>query len=174
MHLHRLVAAILLAVLLPFAALAQTPPAPVATAIEFKPLIDALLYVAAMAIMVLGGIAVRRLTKWLGVKNDVEIQKLAEPILQNALAFGQAATGQMPHSVDAKNAIVATAANYAIQALADTLKKVDRAHVENMLLARLEANVSAQTPEVTATAAAPLPTTVSKPPETPASTPTAP
>lgn len=135
------------------------------TNVDFAPLINAVFVVLATIVTAAAGVLLPRLFRWLGLKGDNEAAKLAEPILQNALAFGQAATGLLPHTLNAKNAIVAQAANYAIQALANTLKNVDRGHVENMLLARLEANVSAQLPDVTATAAAPMPTTVSKPPE---------
>lgn len=144
-------------------ALAQTP-AP--TTIDFGPLLREV--VMPFAVMLAGVLATWlsvRLAKWLGLKSDEEVRKYLEPVLQNALAYAQAKLDKLPTTVATKNEIVAVAANFAIAHAADGLKffKLDQEAVERMLRARLEANVSAQMPAITATAAAPMPTTVATP-----------
>lgn len=168
--INRIVAACVaaLALILAGAATAQTtPPAP-STAINFAPLLNEVVWPLVIALAgVLATWLSAKLAKWLGLKNADEVRKYVEPALQNALAYGQAATGKLPLTVETKSQIVATAANFAIAHVADGLKMlgIDRDGLIRMLQARLEANVSAQIPDVTATAASTMPTTVAKPAE---------
>lgn len=168
--LHHRAAGLALAVLLvivPAFAWAQaaTPPV-VSTAIDFNPLITEL-------IKLLGGVLATiisiKIARWFGLKSENEIRMYIEPALQNALAYGQARVGLNPVTLDAKNAIVAEAANFAITHVGDGLRKLKISDdaVARMLMARLEANISAQLPEVTATASAPMPTLVAKSPDPP-------
>lgn len=142
-------------------AAAQQPSGTLASvAIDLSPIITEVIKVG---VLVAGGIITFYIKKWLGEKAANEVKDFLEPILQNGLAFGQLAAKQLPHSIASKNAIVAQAINYVIASASDKLRGVSTDHIRDMLLARLEANVSAQSSAVTATAAAPMPTTVSAP-----------
>lgn len=143
--------------------LAQTttaPPTPSPTTIDFAPLLNQVVWpLAGVVVTALAAWLSTKLAKLLNLSNADQVRGYLEPALQNALAFGQNKIGALPVTVDAKNAIVAQATNFAIQHVPDALKffKIDEEGLKRILTARLEANVSAQVPEVTATTGAAAP-----------------
>lgn len=141
----------------------QVVPAPPAAPVDFAPLVNLAFSFLVPVVSVLAAWLSTKIARLLGLKSDNEIRRYIEPALQNALAYGQRQVGDLPLTYDLKNQIVAAAVNYAISQVGDGLKKlgVDEDGIARMLHARLEANVSAQTPSITATAAAPMPTSVS-------------
>lgn len=156
------------ALLMPALALAQTasPPAQPPTVINFAPIVNDILVpiVVALAGVLATWLSIK-LARLLGLKNEEQVRQYLEPALQNALAYGQSQIGKLPLTIDAKNQIVATAANFAIAHVNDGLKLlgVDKEGLLRLLEARLQSNINAQTPEITATtgpapSAAPAPT----------------
>lgn len=167
--LRILAAGALALVLFAVPTLAQTAsptPAP-STTIDFAPLLNQVIWPLAGAVVsVLAVWLSTKLAKLLNLSNADAVRGYLEPTLQNALAFGQAKTKALPLNVDAKNAIVAEAANFVIQHVPDALAffKIDAEALKRILAARLEVNVNAQTLDVTATtpltAPAPVPAQV--------------
>lgn len=165
--IHRIIAAGLLALAVLLApglvALAQSAPAAPGTSIDFGPLLNQVVWpILGAVVTAFAGWVSLKVAGWLHLKNADQVRGYLEPALQNALAYGQAKVGKLPLTVDVKNEIVAVGAQFALDHVNDGLKffGLDSPEaVGRLLSARLEANINAQIPDVTATTGDGPPTT---------------
>jgi len=130
-----------------------TAPAIESYAIDFRPLVEAVL------VPILGALTTA-LATWLSVKAaallklqaDDRLRAVIDGALQNGLAFGLSKLDDMtktvPLTLEVKNQVIADAANYAIAAVPDALKKlgVTREKVTDLAAARLEVIVNPALP----------------------------
>lgn len=141
-------AAIALACFLAPAVALAADAAAASTVINFAPLVnDVLIPAVATVLTVVAGWLATKVAGWLNLKSDQEVRTYLEWALQQAIAYGKA---KVPNSlaIDAKSEIVAGAANYAINAVPDALKRfgIDEAGLKRMIEARLDG--AAATPAV--------------------------
>lgn len=112
-----------------------------ATKIDFGPLVQQVVWpLLSAAVLAVGAWGVQKFSQWLGIKNNEALGKTVEDALRNGLAYAQSKAGDVPLTVDVKNEIVATAANYAIKHVPDAMKKLGVG--QDVLLEKLEARLS--------------------------------
>jgi len=123
------------------AAFAQAAAAAANTSIDFKPLLDQVVYPALSVVAIAGaGWIAAKINKRLKLENDSIVRGYLETALQRGLDFAKSQTAGVNLTVDVKNEMVAAAANYAIKKVPDALKhfRIDEAGLKEMLAARLE------------------------------------
>src|SRR5579864_2442517 len=109
-------------------ALAEAPP--LATSVDIGPLINQVVLPTVAAIgSVLAAWIAAKVAAYLNLQNTGQLSGILEVALQNGLAFAQSALktrlpadGSVP--IDLKNEVLATAANYALAHVPDTLKSL--------------------------------------------------
>lgn len=124
MNVYTLTVAFLILIMTTVAALAAD-----GTAVDLAPLLQALVSLAVVAIGSLGGWAIQRLAKKLGVDRNATAMAAFDAALERAIRAG---AGQMTDlirdrgwdHVEVKNAILAAAANYAVARAGPALKAV--------------------------------------------------
>lgn len=125
--------------------------------INLRPLVSELVQPIAAAIgIVLATWISTRLAGWLKLQRDDGLRGVIDNVMQKGLAYGMSklddATKSAPLTFEVKNRIVADAANYAIAAAPDAMKKlgVTKDTIEKAVAARLElvVNPSLPTPQL--------------------------
>lgn len=123
--------------LFPAVAFAQDAPS---TVIDLGPLIEALLALAAAAITAFAGFGVRYLQRKLGIALDEDSRRALMNALNRGVDFAlNRAGGLLPREIDARNALVAEAANYVIRSTPDALARfgITPERLREMIEARL-------------------------------------
>lgn len=142
----------LLFILLAFPAFAQDA----TTKVDFGPLVANVVWPLLSAVLLaIGAWGVQKLSAWLGIKNNEVLQNTVESAMKNGLAYAQSKVGDVPLTVDVKNQIVATAANYAIKHVPDAMAKLGVG--QDVLLEKLEARLSLNTTPPEKSVAVPTP-----------------
>ena len=110
--------------------------------IDFAPLIDIAIQIAAAIVLVVGTWAAGRLVGWLGLKQDAEVRNYLNSALYMAIEYGRTRAREfgVKGKVETQNKTVAEAVNYLIAAVPDALDRfnVTDEHLADMVKARLE------------------------------------
>lgn len=112
--------------------------------VDFKPVLDALLQLAAAVLMVLGSWGITRLMQKLQLDKDALIRGYLDAAMRNALAYAlehARAEGAKVSEIAVRNKVVADAANYVLGRTPDAVKHFGLTEdaVRAMLIARLPA-----------------------------------
>lgn len=118
------------------------PDAVASTTVSLMPLIEALIGLAAAALLGLGTLAIRRLTTWLRLSEDDKVRGYLETALENGIALARqkvlerAATAG---TAQIRSAVAAEASRYVIERVPDALKRfgVTERGVKDLVAARL-------------------------------------
>ena len=128
-----------------FILLASPAVAQETTKVDCGPLVQQVVWpLLSAALLAVGAWGVQKLSTWLGIKNNEVLQNTVESALKNGLAYAQSKVGDVPLTVDVKNEIVATAANYTLGHIPSVLKKlgIDEKTLAEKLEARLALNTT--------------------------------
>ena len=106
-------------------------------------LLDIVLQLAALVILALGGLAVRRLSDWLGLRADGEVRAYLNAALDRAVEFGLAEARRRAREagvpVPAGGIAAAAARQYARDRVPEALARfgINEAALDDMIRARL-------------------------------------
>lgn len=120
---------------------------PVTTLVDLGPVLQAAISFVATVVLAVGGFALHKLNVWLSAKtghqnliNEDQVRGYLQTALDNAAHYAVAKVGSADWAhVDTKNALIAAAANYALEHVPDALSyfKVDEAGLAALIEARL-------------------------------------
>lgn len=153
--MHRIFAAAVALLLLPFAAHAAEV---AGTTVDFTPLVrDVLLPIVGAALSVLATWAIGRGLKLIGLENDRRIRDFLTGLAERGIAYGKSKVGGVPLSFEVKNDIVRYGAEYLTKQGPGALKHfgLDDEAIRRFLEAKL--HLEENPPPVPATAVVPLP-----------------
>lgn len=116
--------------------------------IDLTPLWQAAIAIAATVITIFGGMALKKLESYLGLKADDELRKSLDDALDKGINYAVEMAKQQSQnlsSVVVRNDIAATAADYIVPKIPDLLEKLglDAEGVRQRLVARFEDPASA-------------------------------
>jgi hypothetical protein len=110
--------------------------------IDFSPILDMSIDMLAMVLMTLGGVALARLGRKLGLEADDQIRIYFGEALERSVGWAKEQAHKRADDMarlEVRNAAVVEAASYVIERVPDAIKHfgLDRARIEALIEARL-------------------------------------